>query len=189
MKRIIQNIISYIIYIFILMPCVISTIFILYQKIFIPNDIPNILGWKMFIVMDENIEGRVSSGDLAFVKITDRNELKEDDIVAFRNNSNHVSISQIDKIEYTSNQNNGTNKINLKDQVENVKNITDKNVEGVLKYRIPKLGSILYFILKPYVMITILGIILVGGTIAIHIAGKLDEKEINKSNQNNSNMV
>lgn len=105
---------------------------------------------------------KYQNGDLVFIQNTDKDKLKENDIIAFRDNSNYVTIHKIEKIEDS-------------------RNITDKDLEGVFRYKIPKLGSILYFILKPQIMITIFIIILIGGTIWIHIAGKLDKKEINKS--------
>ena len=61
-----------------------------------------------------------------------------------------------------------------------------KHIEGLLIKRIPKVGTVLYFIQQPLVMITISAIILAVGGVCIYIAGKLDDIDAKKTGVTNS---
>lgn len=135
------------------------------------------------MVMNENMTDEIKSGDLVFVKNTNINNLKENDYIALKSNSNRVSFYKISKYEHDSGRGDKTGKLFLDDQEKSytLSKIND-NYEGVYKYRIPKLGYILLFILKPVVMISIFLAILILGLLWIHIAGELDKKDSNKLN-------
>ena len=60
-----------------------------------PNKIPSIFGYKLFIVLSGSMETELYKGDLAIVKIVDVNSLKENDIIAFKDNNDHVVTHRI----------------------------------------------------------------------------------------------
>lgn len=185
-RKKVGTIISNIIYIFILIPCAVAVIRISYQKIVSPDKIPDIFGWKLFIIFDENMAEEVEDGDLVFTKIVNTDELKVNDVIAFRNNANCVTIHKISKINNENAHDKSIRKFTLKAQeneTADTKYITEEKVEGILKYRIPKLGSAIYFIQKPPVTIGISAVILVIGLIWICIARRLDKKETIKLEQ------
>ena len=184
-KRKISTIISNIIYIFILIPLVVVTIRISYQKIFFKDRIPDIFGWKIFMVFDENMADEIEEGDLVFTKNVNTEVLKEGDVIAFRNNVNTVTIHEILKVDEETTKGN-KRYFKLKAQLNetaDTKYISEEKVEGMLKYRIPKLGSVAYFIQKPPVTIGISCAILIVGGIWVLIAKKLDKKEQMKLEQ------
>ena len=110
-----------------------------------PDKIPDIFGYKPMIVLSGSMESSIYAGDLAFVKEVDTTSLKENDIIAFRNETNTVTTHRIVEIVYedgkqyfrTKGDNNNANDINLVEM--------DK-VEGIYTGRIPKLGNFLIFL-------------------------------------------
>ena len=181
-KQKIINIFTVLFYIFILIPIIVIAICILWQKIFFADKIPNILGWKGFIIINDNMTKTIESGDLIFTKIVDINALKENDIIAYRDNANYVKMHEISKIEESVNK---TRKINVKNTYndsDDVFYIQEQRIEGKYEYRIPKLGSILYCIQRPITLIILYVITCIIGGINIYISGKIDEKELNDVN-------
>lgn len=178
--------ISDIIYVCILIPLTVIALHIAYQIISEPDKIPDIFGYKMFIILDDSMDESVEYGELIFTKNVYTNDLKKDDLIAFRNSMNTVTIHKIIDIEEKIETENATNnrrtvKTFTMQTSENEANDTkfakDDRVEGIIIKKIPRIGSIIYFIQKPIATITICVIILIIGIIADFIAKKLDERE------------
>lgn len=145
------------IYLFILIPLLYIALSVVWQSIKYPEEIPNIFGYKLFMILDEDMDA-VEYGDLVFTKNIKRNDVKNGDIIAYRNISD--------------------NKVRI---VENYGTEDFLKIEGLLIKRIPKIGAILYFIQQPLVMAIGVLIILTIGGICIYIAGKLDERDMKKA--------
>ena len=69
----------------------------------------------------------------------------------------------------------------LDTETNDTRYVKEKSVEGLMIFRIPKIGAVLYFIQQPHITMGIMIIILICGLIWIYIAGKLDEKELNEN--------
>ena len=180
----ISSVINNVIYYFVLISCAIIAISITGQRIFFPDKIPNIFGWKLFVVFDEKMVDEIKSGDLVFAKIVNTNDLNVNDAIAFRNNLGYVTIHKILKIDEENKQGIELKKFLLKTQdneLIDTKYVLEDNVEGKIIHRIPKLGKILYDFQKPVVLILIYSFTLIVGGIWIYIAGKLDEKDMNNT--------
>lgn len=141
------------------------------------------------MILDEYMDDRVESGDLVFVKNVKVDELKTNDIIAFRNAGNGVTLHEIIKIDEDeitdeeSKENRILKTFTMKIQTNETNDttyVTEEKVEGLLVHRVPKLGSILYFIQQPLAMLGISGVILIIGLICVNIAGRLDEKDRKK---------
>lgn len=157
-KSIKDNIIN-VIYFFVLALLIIITIRIFYQTIFFPDKIPDMFGIKVFIVFDEQqIDDSIKYGDLVITKNVEKDKLKIGDIAAFRNGSNTVILNKITNLE----------------------DIAEKKLEGLLIHKIAKLGSVLYFIGQPLVIIIISCAIIGIGLIFYYIAYRLDERDMKK---------
>lgn len=170
-KEIIENTITT----FILILFVVIAGMLFYQKIFSPEKIPDIFGYKLFIIMDKNMEESLKKGDLVVVKNVNIDNLKKEDIVAFRNENNTITIHKIKKIKEFKNHSKSfimNAKIN-----ELLENVTEEKIEGILTKRIPKIGALLLFIQEPIVTLIGVIIILIIGLIAYIIASKLDEND------------
>ena len=87
-----------IIYFGVFIPLIIITTNIGYQLLVYPDEIPNIFGYKFFMIMNEQKDGCTEYGDLIFTKIIDIDEYKIGDIMAFRNNMNTITVHRIAEI-------------------------------------------------------------------------------------------
>lgn len=109
-----------------------------------PDEAPDFLGYKPFIVLSGSMEPTINTGDIAIIKKCTPEELKEGDIIAFRSGKSVIThrIIEIKKNE---------NEIKLITKGDN-NNSEDRypidleNVEGIFVYRIPKLGNFAMFL-------------------------------------------
>ena len=166
-----------IIFYIIIIPLIIVSIKIIWQRIVNPDIIPNLFGYKMFVVLDENMDQAIEYGDLVFTHNMSPENLKTSDLIAFRNNTNKVTIHRIINI---TKEDFGIQfeMQNSENEVGDTKYVKDKQVEGIVIHRIPKIGGILYKVQEPHVILTLIGIVLIIGVIAYYIAGRLDKKDI-----------
>ena len=172
-----------IVFYIIIIPLIIVSITIIWQRVVNPDIIPNIFGYKMFVVLDENMDQAIEYGDLVFTHNIAPKNLKRNSLIAFRNNTNKVTIHRIINI---TKEDFGIQfeMQNSKNEVGDTKYVKGEQVEGIVIYRIPKIGIILYKIQEPYIILILIGIVLIIGLIAYYIAGRLDKKDIEKENLN-----
>ena len=178
-KQKVLFIIEDIIFYTILIPLIVITATILFQVITEPDKIPDIFGYKMFMVLDGNMDTSIEYGDLVFTKNICAHKLKVNDVVAFRNNTNKVTIHRISnkKIEE---ENITFTMITAQNEVGDTKYVKDEQVEGILIHRIPKIGLIILIIQEPAIMILIVSYILIIGFIVYYIAQELDKIDAEK---------
>ena len=180
-KKSIGNIIENIIFLIILIPLCIVTINIAIQVFIKPDDIPNIFGYKIFMILDDYMDDSVTFGDLVITKNINVNTLENGNIIAFRNDENTVTIHKIIDIEEKTNEENIITRTftmnTLPGETLDTKYVKDEKVEGILIKIIPKLGAIIFFIQQPLAMIGIASIIAMCGTIWIFIAEQLDKRD------------
>lgn len=133
-----------------------------------PNKIPSIFGYKPFIVLSGSMETEIFKGDLAIVKNVNLNSLHEKDIIAFRDENNHVvthrivSISKINgELEFVTK---GDNNNTADDGI-----VISKDIEGKYVGKISGLGNVFLALQKPSTLFLILGIIVLFGVVWIVI--------------------
>lgn len=144
-----------------------------------PDKIPDIFGYKPMIVLSGSMESSIYAGDLVFVKDVDTTSLKENDIIAFRNETNTVTTHRIVEIVYedgkqyfkTKGDNNNANDSNL---------VEMEKVEGIYTGRIPKLGNFLMFLQQPIGLAVILLLILVIGLGTLYFINRKETKKDRK---------
>ena len=79
MRKVIKNLkklVEHLIYILILIPLIIVTIDVSYQVIFYPDKIPDIFGYKFFIIFDQYMDSSLKYGDLAITYNKQPEEIK-----------------------------------------------------------------------------------------------------------------
>ena len=121
---------------------------IIYKSYSEPDKIPSVFGWKPFIVLSGSMEDTIMPGDLILTKEIDALELKEGDIISFRTNKyivvTHRIINIIDeegeRKYYTKGDNNDS---------ADSEPVCNDQIEGIYRYRIPKLGNIALNLQKP----------------------------------------
>lgn len=168
-----------IIFLIITIPLIIAAGIIIFKANRYPDKIPDIFGIKPMIVLSGSMETEIYTGDVAFVKEVNPNELKKQDIIAFRNEQNKVTTHRIvDIIEKdgerffrTKGDNNNTEDINL---------VSTKSVEGLYFARISGLGNFLMFMQQPTGLIVTLLVILVVGLVILRILDKTEDEQYKK---------
>ena len=123
-----------------------------------PDKVPSIFGFKPFIVLSDSIETKLSKGDLVVVKDIDPTGLKENDIVAFRDEEGYVIVRHISEID--------GEKITIKDN-NNLTVINQTNIEGKYAYKLNGFGNLVLVMQEPLTLFILLLIILIIGTLWI----------------------
>ena len=126
----------YLIVVFLISIC----ISIIIQQNLNKDKIPDIFGYKIFMINEHYMHETLEEGDLVIVKNVDPNDLKIGNIVAFRNSQNLVTIHEIIDIDDTNNSKFVMK--TLENEVKYNKYVNDSGIEGILKYKIPLLGKI-----------------------------------------------
>ena len=172
-----------IIFYVIIIPLILISITIIWQRLTEPDKIPDILGYKMFVVLDGDMDQTIEYGDLIFTHNIAPENLKKSNLIAFRNNTNKVTIHRIVKIteDDIGRQFEMQNSVN---EVGDTKCVKENQVEGLIIHRIPNIGIILYKIQEPYIILILIGIVLLIGIVAYYIAGRLDKRDMKKATEN-----
>lgn len=146
----VKKIISAIILI-ILLPILFVNGIILIDSFVHPNEVPSFFGWKPFIVLSGSMENEIYSGDLAIVKEVNTEIIKENDIIAFKNNDLVTTHRVVEIVKE-----NGENKYKTKGDNNNIEDsglVSQEQVEGLYQFKISKLGNLLMFTQTPIGMV------------------------------------
>lgn len=172
-----------IIFYVIIIPLILISITIIWQRLTEPDKIPDILGYKMFVVLDGDMDQAIEYGDLIFTHNIAPENLEKSNLIAFRNNTNKVTIHRIIKIteDDIGRQFEMQNSVN---EVGDTKCVKENQVEGLIIHRIPNIGIILYKIQEPYIILILIVIVLLIGIVAYYIAGRLDKSDMKKATEN-----
>ena len=148
MKYILKTLKYIIITILVILALIFTSVFI--QTKVNPDKVPNIFGYKPFIVLSGSMETEIYRGDLVIVKTIDASTLKENDIIAFRDNDNHVVTHRIKEKSsdgfITKGDNNNT---------EDEGTVTHDKVEGIYLFKIKGFGNVLLTLQKPLTLVAI----------------------------------
>lgn len=145
----------------ILVPVLIVNLYIMVQSKIDEEKVPNVFGYKPFIVLSNSMEAEIHKGDLVLTKMIDPKKLKKKDVIAFRDAENTVTTHRIiDIIEkegkkyfITKGDNNNTQDKNL---------VEFEDVEGIYIARFPSLGSMMKSLSDPVtILIIFFGITLI----------------------------
>ena len=156
----------------IMAPLVLLIIMLVWQRVTKPNRIPDIFGYKMFIVLDGNMDRDVDYGDLLFTKNIKIEDVKDNQIIAYRSNEYTVTI-------YRVNKNGGKTYLKRKDNSM----INQDSIEGVVVNKIARIGLIIYFAQDPYIIAFLIIIVLIIGLIMYYIAQEIDKRNEEVKNE------
>lgn len=149
---------------------------IIYKSYSKPNEIPSIFGWKPFIVLSGSMEDTIMPGDLIFTKEIDALELKEGDVISFRTNKYTVITHRIINIVDEEGERKYYTKGDNNDSPDS-EPICNDQIEGIYRYRIPKLGNIALNLQKPVGIVICIALPLIIVVIAQFADSKRQERE------------
>ncbi len=145
----------------ILVPILVMNLWIMFQAKTNPKKIPDVFGYKPFIVLSGSMETEIHKGDLIIAKKINPKKLKENDVIAFRDAENTVTTHRIiDIVEddgqtyfITKGDNNNTQDQNM---------VEYKDVEGIYVLRIPNVGNMMNSLAQPTtILIVVMGITII----------------------------
>lgn len=149
----------------ILVPILLINLCIMFQSMTNKDEVPNIFGFKPFMVLSGSMESEIHKGDLIITKIIDADTVQIDDVIAFRDAADTVTTHRvIDIVEKEGSTYFITKGDNNSSQDQNLVALED--VEGLYIGRLPGIGSIMDSLAKPTVIL-----ILVFGITAIFVIG------------------
>ena len=181
-EKSVANIIIKIIIAFLVVPILIITCVVGIKGCTNPDKIPDFMGYKPFIVLSGSMETAIYTGDLVLVKICNTNDLKINDIIAFRNEEDTVTTHRIMEVI---NQN-GETLFKTKGDNNNSSDddlVKADDVEGIFAFKISGLGNLLIAIKEPKTLIIILLAIALCGTVCLYISNKVEEKKTKEENR------
>ena len=132
----------------ILVVILILNVYVMIQAKSKPNEVPSIFGYKPFIVLSGSMENEIFVGDLVIVKKVDFDTLKENDIIAFRDDDNYVTTHRILNVVNTDKG----KCFETKGDANNTKDegvVCSGDIEGKYVKKIPVLGNVILFIQQP----------------------------------------
>lgn len=149
---------------------------VVYKSYAEPNKIPSVFGWKPFIVLSGSMENNIMPGDLILTKEIDALELKEGDVISFRTNKYTVITHRIINIVDEEGERKYYTKGDNNDAADSDPVCNDQ-IEGIYRYRIPKLGEIALNLQKPVVIVICIALPLIIVLIAQFADTKRQERE------------
>lgn len=148
-----------------------------------PTKIPDIFGYKPFIVLSGSMESEIYKGDLVIVKNVDPSALKVGDIIAFRDESDHVVTHRIIELVEKSGHKEFVTKGD-NNNTEDFGTVSFDKVEGLYLRKIPKMGNTLLVLQKPLTLGIMIGVIVIAGAMWIIIdnskMSREDKKELER---------
>lgn len=153
----IGKIFSVIIYI-ILIPIIIFNFALIIKSFINPGEIPDLFGYKSFVIVSGSMEPTIMTGDAILVKEVPQNEIKTDDIISFSQGGNIVTHRVIEIAEE-----NGIKKYKTKgdnNNTEDKEKITYEQIEGKYQFKVNQFGVITE-ILKSKITLIILILIVI----------------------------
>ena len=135
------------------------------------NEVPGILGYKPLIVLSGSMKSTIDIGDLVFVKDVNIKDLNEGDIIAYKASSKSIVTHRIINVI------NDKNDIcfETKGDSNNIKDeglVYPADVEGVYKFKIAKIGSLILFLQEPLGFSLMMVCILLIGSIMFMIENR-----------------
>ena len=138
------NTIGNIIITLVLISVLLSGYFILKNKA--SGDVPNVLGYKLYVVLSGSMEKAIPTGSLVAVQKTDIKKLVSGDVITFNQIDNSKTVThRIVKIENIDGILNFTTKGDAND-TNDIGIVKSDNIIGKFKFSIPFAGSVLQFV-------------------------------------------
>lgn len=113
----------------------------------------NVVGFRMYTVLTGSMEPEIMPGDLAVVKAIEKDKLEVNDIITFKYDGHVVTHRIVQK------QSQGFTTKGDNNNIEDRELIKDKDIIGKVITVIPKLGYVMKFISKPFILVALMVIL------------------------------
>lgn len=124
----------------ILIPLIIYNVVIFYKNMNHPNEIPDFLGYKTFIILSGSMKPKFNINDMVVIKEVSEEEIKKNDVIAFNISGKNITHRIID-IKEINEKKHYVTKGDFNNTADKY-DITYDNIEGKVVSVIPKVGGI-----------------------------------------------
>lgn len=141
----------------IIIPIIVINFSLIIKSFINPNEIPDIFGYKPFIIVSRSMEPTINKNDAIFIKEVPKSSLQVNDIIAFQDSGSIVThrivaIEEDDGIvKYQTKGDNNTKR--------DKKKVTYDEIEGEYQFKINGLGVILNIIQSKITLIILIVIV------------------------------
>ena len=163
----------------IIIPIILYNVSLIIQSIVKPNKTPSFFGIKTFVIVSGSMEPTLNIGDVILVKDIEENDIKENDIISYREGQSIVTHRVIE-IEETENG----KKFITKGDNNNVKDsypVRYRDIEGKYDSKINGIGNVVLFFQNKIVIICV---ILIFYLIYMHDANKQEKSIMRRAKRN-----
>lgn len=141
----------------ILIPILVINLTIVIKAYIHPDDVPDFLGIKLFVVETDSMSPIFYGGDLIVTKTIAPDKLEVKDIISFREGKSVVT-HRIEEITTKGNSLAFVTKGDANNAIDSGEPVVSDNVESVYLFRIAKLGRLAMFMQTPIGMLVFVGI-------------------------------
>ncbi len=165
---------------------IIFNITLMVKSIINPNKLPDFLGLKTFVIVSESMEPTINPGDAIFIKEVPQNELKENDIISFKD-GNIINTHRIVRI------NNDNGKITYTTKGDNNKNedriaVSYDKIEGKYEFKLSKVGILIEIIKSKATLVILLVILMLISYYQVRISKRKLKRKEERYNYNNKKL-
>lgn len=165
---------------------IIFNITLMVKSIINPNKLPDFLGLKTFVIVSESMEPTINPGDAIFIKEVPQNELKENDIISFKD-GNIINTHRIVRI------NNDNGKITYTTKGDNNKNedriaVSYDKIEGKYEFKLSKVGILIEIIKSKVTLVILLVILMLISYYQVRISKRKLKRKEERYNYNNKKL-
>lgn len=118
------------------------------QWIFNPNEVPNILGYKPYIVMDDSNQTDMKFGE--FVLVKKDNNISKNDIVLVKKEFITATSYNVEE--------NKNGMLKLENDTKDFVYLSENSIEGKVIFKITFLGEMVLFLQNPIVIVFLISI-------------------------------
>ena len=156
------------------------------KSIINPNKLPDFLGLKTFVIVSESMEPTINPGDAIFIKEVPQNELKENDIISFKD-GNIINTHRIVRI------NNDNGKITYTTKGDNNKNedriaVSYDKIEGKYEFKLSGVGILVEIIKSKVTLVILLIILMLISYYQVRISKRKLKRKEERYNYNNKKL-
>ena len=139
-----------------------------------PDEVPSIFGYKPFVVTSGSMESAINIGDLVFVKNVNIEELKVNDIIAYKDDDIVTTHRIVEEVEVDGNKcfkTKGDSNYTVDEDI-----VCKDQIEGKYVSKLAKVGNFILFIQKPLGFIVMMLVLLIICMLIYFVSDKKDIK-------------
>ncbi len=171
----------------IIVSLIIFNITLMVKSIIKPDKLPDFLGLKSFVIISESMEPTINPGDAIFIKEVPQNELKENDIISFRD-GDIINTHRIVRI------NNDNGNITYTTKGDNNKNedrvaVSYDKIEGKYEFKLSGVGILVEIIKSKVTLVILLIILMLISYYQVRISKRKLKRKEERYNYNNKKLA